>query len=630
VYVPVTPHRVLDTRDTGGTARGATITIDPQLGDVAAAAVQITVADTAGPGYLTAWDGGDPQPVTSVLNFQRAGDVNGNFVIVPLAGGTFTIYASEATGIIVDVMGYATAHAATTPTRVADTRTAGGTPAGSTITVATGLPPGTPAAAVQITVAEPAGPGFLTAWSGLGARPETSVLNYRHSGDVDGNFVIVPLAPDGSFAIYTVADAGIVVDVMGVPDDFTATQPQRVLDTRLSGASAAGSIVRVETCLNPTVTAAAVQVTATGAGAPGFLAVWDGAGPPPDVSALNYGPERATDGNFVIVPVNNSGAFSVYTTADAGIVVDVMGYTGVAGNVSYDVPDPNQSTLLPPDAEIGAPDITHQYGPHQLQSLDVHRGTTGQTLVWLHGGGWEGGDKALGVHDAMGNFNRVPRALHADGWTIVSVNYRLSPEVHLDDIVADFYTSLVAVAQHAAEWGVDPDRIVVGGCSAGAHIAGLGATALNEGSFDPPDGIAAMRAIVSQDGNMMTSLFAAAVPVGTLDAAGNDLSPMPAIGRLLDCPDWSFAQCSPQRIDESDVVTYSDASDPPLYLIGATHSLIPLHVQTETRDLVRAAGQVVVFDAVDTGPEWLRLHDVQGLNWAALRTFLEAATRSPS
>ena len=199
MYIAVAPYRVLDTRTTGGTARGSTITIDTRLGDVAAAAVQITVADTAGPGFLTAWSDEDEQPETSVLNFRHQNDIDGNFVIVPVSDGKFRIYASETTGVIVDVMGYATTYSASTPSRVADTRTTGGTPAGSTITVQTGLPAGTPVAAVQITVADTAGPGFLTAWSGQGKRPETSVLNYRHAGDVDGNFVIVPLAPDGTF-----------------------------------------------------------------------------------------------------------------------------------------------------------------------------------------------------------------------------------------------------------------------------------------------------------------------------------------------------------------------------------------------------------------------------------------------
>jgi hypothetical protein len=220
----------------------------------------------------------------------------------------------------------------------------------------------------------------------------------------------------------------------------------------------------------------------------------------------------------------------------------------------------------------------------------------------------------------------VPRLLHADGWTVVSVNYRLIPEFHLEDIVNDFYSSLVTVGQNAAAWHVDLERLVVGGFSAGAHISGLGATALNDGTFDPPDGLPAIRAILSQDGNLMSSLFAASVPEGTVDADGNNLSPAPAIANLLDCPGRSFDHCSTQRIAQSDIATYSDSFDPPLYLIGTTHSQIPFDVQTQTRDLVRAAGQVVVFDGVDTGPEWLRLHDVQGLNWVALSAFLGSVT----
>ena len=626
MYIAVTPYRVLDTRADGGTVRGSTVTVDTRLGDVAAAAaVQITVANTAGAGFLTVWSGEGPQPATSVLDFQHPNEVDGNFVIVPVIDGTFTISVSETTGVIVDVMGYATTYSAGTPTRVVDTRSSGGTPADSTITVPTGLPAGTRAAAVQITVADTAGPGFLTVWSGQGRRPEASVLNHRHTGDIDGNFVIVPLAPDGTFQVYTLVHAGIIVDLTGAPNGYTATTPQRVVDTRETGGSAAGAVVRVETNLSPAVTAVGVQITVVDPAGPGYLTVWDGAGPALDTSVLNYVEAGHTDGNFVVVPVRD-GAFSMLTSARAGIIVDVMGYAGTAAIVNHDVPDPNGSTVLPDDVAIGAPHTTYQYGPHPLQALDVHRGTTGRTLVWLHGGGWETGDKALGPDDPMRTFNRVPRLLHADGWTVVSVNYRLSPEAGLEEMVDDFYAALVAIAHHAEAWNVDLDRVVVGGFSAGAHISGLGATAINDGAFDPPDGLPAIRAILSQDGNMMTSLFAAAVPVGTVDAAGNDLSPAPAIARLLRCPAMSFTRCSAERVAQSDIVTYSDPSDPPLYLIGGTHSLIPFDVQTQTRDLVRAAGQVVVFDGVDTGPEWMRMHDVQGLNWAALSAFLAAVT----
>jgi acetyl esterase/lipase len=630
VYHAVAPSRVLDTRQTGGTPGDTTITVDTRLGDVTATAVavavQLTVADCAGPGFLTAWSGEGPRPGTSVLNMRRRGDVDGNFVIVPAIGGTFAVYTSATAGIVVDVMGYVTDEPADPPRRLVDTREVGGTPGDSAITVATGLPAGTAVAAVQITVADAAAPGFLTAWSGLGRRPHTSVLNLRGAGDVDGNFVVVPLAPDATLGVYTSVTAGIVVDLMGAPAGYTPTRPQRLLDTRQTGGTSAGSVVRVDTDLHPGASCAAIQLTVADATGPGFLTAWDGDVPVPEVSTLNCTGAGHTDGNFVIVPVRD-GACSVFTTMGAGVVVDLMGYTGEAVVDSHDVSDPNPSTVLPDDLDIGPPHLTHAYGPHPLHTLDVHRGPAGRTLVWLHGGGWEGGDKSLDRNAPMGNFNRVPRLLHADGWTVVSVNYRLSPHAHLREIVADFHAALRAVGRHAPDWGVDTDRIVVGGFSAGAHIAALGVTARDDEPFHPPADLPGVRAIVSQDGNLMTSLFAAAVPEGTLDVDGNDLSPRPAIARLLGAADGSFASLSAAQIAESDLATYSSPSAPPLYLIGATHSVIPFSVQTRTRDLVRAAGQVVVFDGVDTGPEWSRLHDVLGLNWAALCLFLDTVTR---
>lgn len=625
VYTPVAPTRVLDTRTGASLRRGSSISVDTHLPDARAVGVQITAVSTGGPGYLTVWNGDGDPPDTSVLNYRHADDVTSNFVIVATREGRFRVHTSEATDVIVDVVGHTTTHAAGAPSRITDTRRTGGTPARTSITVTTGLPPGTPAAAVQLTVTDTKASGYVTAWSGRGRRPRVPLVRYPDSGKVAGNFVIVPLAADASFEVYTSAAASIVVDLMGSPDWYTAITPQRVYDDRPTGGSDAGTTIQVATNLDPAVTAVAVQLTAFGPAGPGYLTAWDGTGPVPDASTVNCAGRGKTEGNFTIVPVRN-GRFSIFTSVDVKVAVDVMGHVGRPRLGSHDVPDPNASTLLPDDVAVGAPDVTHRYGRHRLQRLDVHRGTTGRTLVWLHGGGWEAGDTSIAQGTEWSTFNRVPRLLHSEGWTVVSVGYRLCPEVHLEEIVADFYAALVAVGANAEAWDVDFERLVVGGFSAGAHIAGLGATALDEGAFDPPRGLPRIRAILSQDGNMMSSLFAAAVPPGTVDAAGNDLSPVPAIARLLGFADGSLDRCPPERIAQSDIVTYSDPGDPPLYLIAGTHSLIPFAVQTRTRDLVRAAGQIVVFDGVDTGPESGRTHDVQGLNWAALRAFLDAVT----
>lgn len=84
-------------------------------------------------------------------------------------------------------------------------------------------------------------------------------------------------------------------------------------------------------------------------------------------------------------------------------------------------------------------------------------------LVYVHGGGWSMGDKRHRAADKARHFR-------ATGWAFATTNYRLVPAARVEDQAADI---AAAVALLRRQPGVDPDRIVLMGHSAGAHLVAL-------------------------------------------------------------------------------------------------------------------------------------------------------------
>lgn len=102
------------------------------------------------------------------------------------------------------------------------------------------------------------------------------------------------------------------------------------------------------------------------------------------------------------------------------------------------------------------------------------------TLVWAHGGGWRYGDLDMPEADSVAQV--VAATLPG---VVVSVGYRLAPQhrfpAPLDDVVAVQHWAATRGGAH----GIDPDRVVLGGASAGAHLALLAAIAFTAAGTPP-------------------------------------------------------------------------------------------------------------------------------------------------
>ena len=140
-FVPLTPCRVVDTRNASGALGGPSITGGSSRDfpipngscgipyNASAYSLNVTVVPQGPLGYLTIWPTGQPQPLASTLNSD--GRIKANAAIVPAgSSGAVSVFATDTTDLVLDINGYfvpegssgALALYTLTPCRIADTR----------------------------------------------------------------------------------------------------------------------------------------------------------------------------------------------------------------------------------------------------------------------------------------------------------------------------------------------------------------------------------------------------------------------------------------------------------------------------------------------------------------------------
>lgn len=242
------------------------------------------------------------------------------------------------------------------PARVLDTRIGLGAatalvpPRGSVVLQATGAggvpATGVTAVVLNVTLTSATGPGFVQVYpTGQGVEGASSNLNVLSRGQTVPVLVTAPVGDGGKVTLYTHGGGHLLADVSGyflasgdtAAGRYRALTPSRILDTR-AGVGAPKALVGKGQAVTVQVTgrggvpasgvsAVALNVTATGAPAAGFVQVMPSAGSTLAASSSNLNVvARQTVANLVIVPVGDGGAIDVYSSGGTHVLADVAGW----------------------------------------------------------------------------------------------------------------------------------------------------------------------------------------------------------------------------------------------------------------------------------------------------------------
>lgn len=258
----------------------------------------------------------------------------------------------------------------------------------------------------------------------------------------------------------------------------------------------------------------------------------------------------------------------------------------------------------------GLPDLTYSIIPGYRQlKLDLYLPPGARTgarplVVYVAGGGWAA-DRPRNA-GPIEDFPGVFVGLAQKGYVVASIRYRLSGEAKFPAAEHDTKTALRWLRAQAAKYGIDKNRVVIWGSSAGGQLSALAAVSCGDPKLAPVQATGSGATKVPDESDCVNG---AVIWYGIFDFA--QMGPPPgANANAANRPpgaDATFLGCKPGEVcaarQNASAVNFVDANDPPMLLIhGSADRVVPVKQSQVMYDALQAKGvnsELIVIPDVD-------------------------------
>ncbi len=219
-------------------------------------------------------------------------------------------------------------------------------------------------------------------------------------------------------------------------------------------------------------------------------------------------------------------------------------------------------------------DLEYVKGGHERQKLDLYLPEKDASaplpvIVWIHGGGWQGGSKA----------NCPAAGFVPQGYAVASINYRLSQHAKFPAQIEDCKAAIRWLRANAAKYHFDPDHIGVWGASAGGHLVALLGTTGDLKKWDVGDNL-----------NQSSRVQAVVDFFGPSDFRSIKGSAESPVSKLLGGP----VPDNKEKAAEASPITHVAKGDPPFLIVhGDMDPTVAVSQSEQLAEALKKAGDDV-------------------------------------